>query len=271
MLGAIIGDTVGSVYEFNNVRKKDFELITKGSHLTDDSIMTLAVAEIIQNEWYDDENKVIDTLKKWGRAYPESGYGGMFKKWLFDNDFRDAYNSFGNGSAMRISSVGWYATSEEKVKKLSKLVSEVTHNHEEGLKGAEVVAMCIYYARNGKDKEFIKNYVEQYYDLNFDYEDLVKNYKFYATCQKSVPQSIYCFLISKDFEDCLRTTISIGGDCDTTSAISCAIAEAYYKEIDKDLIETVLSRLPEEKDNCNPREIVNKFINYKESCNKKIR
>ena len=267
MIGAIIGDTIGSVYEFNNTRKKDFELITKDSHLTDDSIMTLAIAEIIQNNWYNNNNKIIDTLKKWGRAYPEVGYGGMFKKWLFDDTLREPYNSYGNGSAMRISSVGWYATSEEEVKKLSKLVTGVTHNHEEGLKGAEVVAMCIYYARNGKSKDFIKNYVEQYYDLNFDYEDLVKNYKFYATCQKSVPQAIYCFLISKDFEDCLRTTISIGGDCDTTSAISCAIAEAYYKEIDKDLIETVLSRLPEEKDNCNPREIINNFIQYKSNLN----
>jgi len=263
MLGAIIGDVVGSVYEFNNVKNKNFELIREESKLTDDSIMTLAVCEIIQNKWYDNKDKIIDTLKKWGNAYPDVGYGGMFKKWLFDENLRDAYNSFGNGSAMRISSVGWYANSEEEVKKLAKLVTEVTHNHEEGLKGAEVVAMCIYYARIGKSKEFIKNYVKQYYNIDFDYEDLVENYKFYATCQKSVPQAIYCFLISKDFEDCLRTTISIGGDCDTTSAMSCAIAEAYYKKIDNNLIKKVLEKLPSPRPNCHPKEIIDKFIQSK--------
>ena len=130
---------------------------------------------------------------------------------------------------MRVSSVGWIANSEEEVRELSKKVTEVTHNHPEGLKGAEVTAMCVYYARMGKDKEFIKNYVEQYYDLNFDYEELRRTYVHDAEiCQVTVPQAIYCFLISKDFEDCLRTTIAIGGDCDTTAAISCAIAEAYY-------------------------------------------
>jgi len=267
MLGAIIGDCVGSFYEFNNVRSKNFTLINKESRLTDDSIMTLAVAEIIQNKWYDDKDKIIDTLKKWGRTYPESGYGGMFKKWLFDDNMRDAYNSFGNGSAMRISSVGWYANSEEEVKKLSKLVTEVTHNHEEGLKGAEVVAMCVYYARIGKSKEFIKNYVNEFYDVNFDYDNLAKNYKFYASCQKSVPQAIFCFLISENFEDCLRTTISIGGDCDTTSAISCAIAEAYYKKIDTDLINSVLKLVPKQKNGCNPLKIIEKFLKEKGSYN----
>ena len=267
MLGAIIGDTVGSTYEFNNVRKKDFKLFTDESKLTDDSIMTLAVAEIIQNKWYDDKDKIIDTLKRWGKAYPEVGYGGMFKKWLFDDNLREAYNSFGNGSAMRISSVGWYANSEEEVKKLARLVTEVTHNHEEGLKGAEVVAMCIYYARIGKSKEFIRSYVEQYYDINFDYNDLVEKYKFHATCQKSVPQAIYCFLISDNFEDCLRTTISIGGDCDTTSAMSCAIAEAYYKDIDKSLIESVFRLLPDKKDDCDPKKVLKDFFKHREENN----
>lgn len=260
MLGAIIGDTVGSAYEFSNVRKKDFQLFSDKSKLTDDSIMTLAVAEIIQNKWYNDKDKIIDTLKKWGKAYPEVGYGGMFKKWLFDDSLRAAYNSFGNGSAMRISSVGWYANSEKEVKELSKLVTEVTHNHEEGLKGAEVIAMCIYYARIGKSKEFIKEYVEQYYDIDFDYNDLVENYKFHATCQKSVPQAIYCFLISDSFEDCLRTTISIGGDCDTTSAMSCAIAEAFYKQINYKFIFKTLDLFPPEKDGCCPKQIISTFL-----------
>ena len=240
MIGALIGDIVGSVYEFDNVRSKQFPLFTEESFMTDDSIMTLAVAEIIQNKLYNDQDKVIDTLKKWGRAYPDRGYGGMFYKWLF-TDQRESYNSFGNGSAMRISAVGWYGRSEEEVKELSKFVTEVTHSHPEGIKGAEVVAMCIYYARKGKTKEFIKNYVEQYYDLDFNYDDLVKNYKFNETCQETVPQAIYCFLISNSFEDCLRTTISIGGDCDTTSAISCAIAEAFYKDISEELLDKILS------------------------------
>lgn len=262
MIGAIIGDTIGSVYEFDNVRSKNITLFTKDSFLTDDSIMTLAVAEIVQNKWYNDKNKIIDTLKKWGRAYPNRGYGGMFHRWLF-SDMRDSYNSFGNGSAMRISAVGWYGRSEEEVKEISRFVTEVTHSHPEGIKGAEVVAMCIYYARKGKSKEFIKKYVEQFYNLDFDYEHLVRNYKFNETCQETVPQAIYCFLISNSFEDCIRTTISIGGDCDTTSAISCAIAEAYYKDIDEELLDKMFKYLPKPKDGCNPGVIISNFIEYK--------
>lgn len=262
MIGALIGDIVGSVYEFDNVRSKQFPLFTEESFMTDDSIMTLAVAEIIQNKLYNDQDKVIDTLKKWGRAYPDRGYGGMFYKWLFTEQ-RESYNSFGNGSAMRISAVGWYGRSEEEVKELSKFVTEVTHSHPEGIKGAEVVAMCIYYARKGKTKEFIKNYVEQYYDLDFNYDDLVKNFKFNETCQETVPQAIYCFLISNSFEDCLRTTISIGGDCDTTSAISCAIAEAFYKDISEELLDKIYQYLPKASNGCNPGIILSKFLEYK--------
>ena len=263
MIGAIIGDTVGSVYEFNNHRSKDIELITKYSRPTDDTMMTLAVAEICQKKLYDNKDAVIDTFKKWGKAYPNSGYGGRFRKWLF-TDIRDAYGSYGNGSAMRISPVGWYGRDEEEVKHIARKVTEVTHNHEEGLKGAEVVAMCIYYARIGKSKEFIKEYVERYYNLDFDYKDLKENYYFNETCQESVPQAIYCFLISNSFEDCLRTTISIGGDCDTTAAISCAIAEAYYKELDNSLVKEVLSRLPYKTNDCNPKEVILNFYKYQD-------
>ena len=262
MIGAIIGDIIGSVYEFDNVKSKEFNLFTEESFLTDDSIMTLAIAEIIQNKWYNDRDKVVDTLKKWGRAYPDRGYGGMFRKWLF-SDLRDSYNSFGNGSAMRISAVGWYGRSEEEVKEMSKLVTEVTHSHPEGIKGAEVVAMCIYYAKKGKTKEFIRKYVEQFYDLNFNYENLVRNYKFNETCQETVPQAIYCFLISNSFDDCIRTTISIGGDCDTTAAISCAIAEAYYKDINEFYLNKIFGYLPLPKEGCNPSMIISKFMDYK--------
>lgn len=265
MLGAIIGDVVGSVYEFNNVRTKDFEMFNQNSFLTDDSIMTLAVAEILQKKYVYDKDKIIDTLKKWGRTYKNRGYGNRFYNWLLSDD-RNAYKSYGNGAAMRISPVGWYANSEEEVKDFARRITEVTHNHKEGLKGAEVTAMCVYYAKIGKSKEFIKEYVKQYYNIDFNYEDLRKHYQFNETCQESVPQAIYCFLISNSFEDCLRTTISIGGDCDTTAAISCAIAEAYYKNINSNLINLVFERLPKANNNCNPLETIcsfGRFVNYK--------
>lgn len=262
MIGAIIGDTVGSVYEFNNIKTKEFPLFSSSSRLTDDSIMTLAIAECIQNGYINDKDKIIDTLKKWGRAYPNAGYGGMFFDWIFSG-MRKSYNSYGNGAAMRISAVGWYADSEEKVKKMSKALTEVTHSHPEGIKGAEVTAMCVYYAKIGKSKEFIKSYVEKYYSLDFSYEELRKTYYHgEEICQNTVPQAIYCFLISNDFEDCLRTTISIGGDCDTTAAISCAIAEAYYKYIDQSLIDEVLKRIYP-SNGCNPLYVINLFNNYK--------
>ncbi len=239
-LGAIIGDVVGSRFEFHNLRSKDFELITKESNFTDDTIMTIAVMDAL----IDKKKNITDTIKKYGLKY-FSSYGVAFQMWLYSNN-KKPYNSFGNGAAMRVSSVGWLANSEDDVKKLSRYVTEVTHNHPEGIKGAEITAMCVYYARMGKSKEFIKNYVSEYYNLDFDYKDLVKNYKFNETCQETVPQAVYCFLISKDFEDCLRTCVSIGGDSDTLAAISCSIAEAYYKYIDDDLVNNVIDILPKD-------------------------
>lgn len=270
MLGAIIGDTVGSVYEFNNIKTKEFPLISPRTTWTDDSIMTIAITECIQKGYLNDRDKIVDTLKKWGRAYPNAGYGGMFYRWLFSS-MRESYNSFGNGAAMRISSVGWYANSEEEVKEMSKALTEVTHSHPEGIKGAEITAMCVYYARTGKSKDFIKAYVENYYDLNFDYEDLRKTY-FHGEeiCQNTVPQAIYCFLISNDFEDCLRTTISIGGDCDTTASISCAIAEAYYGSIDENLVNEVVNRLPKSVNQCNANVILNGYLEHKKSLKSKF-
>ena len=259
MLGAIIGDIVGSIYEFNNIRTMKFPLFTDKNFFTDDTIMTLAVAEILQNGYVNDNDKVIDTLKKWGRAYPDSGYGGRFYQWLF-SDSRNAYGSFGNGSAMRVSACGWYGNSEEEVKDLATKVTIVTHNHPEGLKGAIVVATCIYYARMGKSKAFIKDYIEKFYDVDFSYEELRKNYKFSATCQDSVPEALYCFLISDSFEETIRTTISIGGDCDTTSAIAGSIAEAFFG-IPDNIKEEALKRLPKETNGCNAKKIVDRFIN----------
>lgn len=244
MLGAVIGDVVGSRYEFNNIKTKDFELFGKGCYATDDTVMTCAVAEVLVNNKQNDKDCIIDTLKKWGRKYPHAGYGGHFGRWVLGSE-REPYNSYGNGAAMRVSAVGWIAKSEEEVKDFLRRVTEVTHNHPEGIKGAEVVAMCIYYARQGKDKAFIKEYVEKYYNLDFDYENLRKAYTHAEEiCQNTVPQAIFCFLISDSFEDCLRTTISIGGDCDTTAAISCAIAEAYYGgcgECEKEVLDYLTS------------------------------
>ena len=262
MLGAILGDIVGSAYENNNLKSKEFELFVENSTVTDDTIMTLAVAECIQNGYFNNKQKIVEIFKKWGRAYPNAGYGKLFAKWLFSKKTKP-YGSFGNGAAMRISSVGWYAKSEEEVKFLSKIFTEVTHNHPDALKAAEVTAMCVYYARIGKSKDFIKAYVEKYYNIDFKYEELLENFVFDENCNNTIPQAIYCFLISTSFEDCIRTTISIGGDCDTTSAISCAIAEAYYKEIDKTLLKKILKYLPLSNDVCNPDYIIQRFIKFK--------
>lgn len=252
MYGAIIGDIVGSRFEFNNHRSKEFELINESCNFTDDTILTVAIMDILLKNKIEDTNYIVKTIKKYGLKYPSS-YGCSFRWWLNSND-SEPYNSFGNGAAMRVSPIGWLAQNEEEVIRWSKNVTEITHNHPEGLLGAEVTAMCVYYAKIGKSKEFIRKYVEQYYNLDFDYEELKRNYWFNETCQNTVPQAIYCFLISEDFEDCVRTSISIGGDSDTLAAISCSIAEAYYKDIDKNLIKKIEKKLPNEF-----KEIIRKF------------
>jgi len=241
MLGAIIGDIVGSIYEFDNHRWKAFELFSKKMFFTDDTVMTCAVAKSLLDSR---GANIIKCLKDYGYAYPHKGYGGSFRTWLFGGK-SEPYYSFGNGSAMRVSPVAWFAKSEEEVKILSKRVTEVTHDHPEGLKGAEVTAMCIFKALEGGGdlsvKEKIREYAEKEYPeiKKMNYADLVRNYKFNETCQNTVPQAIYCFLISKNFEDCIRTSVSIGGDTDTLCAISCAIAEAYYgipKQFKKEIL-----------------------------------
>ena len=224
MIGAIIGDIVGSRFEFHNYRKKDFKLFDNKCFFTDDTVMTCAVAYSLLYG-----KDVARTLKSFGRRFPGRGYGGSFHRWLYSND-DSPYYSFGNGAAMRVSAVGWLAKDENEVRSLSRKVTEVTHDHPEGLKGAEATAMCVYLAVNGFSKEQIKERMLEYYPQirNFNYKHLVKTYFFNETCQNTVPQAFYCFLISKNFEDCLRTSVSIGGDSDTLCAISCAIAEAYY-------------------------------------------
>ena len=248
MIGAIIGDVVGSRFEFNNIRTKKFELISKESVFTDDTVLTIAVMDwLCHAEDPVDKKEASRYLQKWARKYPNSGFGGMFHRWMhLENP--EPYNSCGNGSAMRISPVAWMLEDEEDMLDACRTITSVTHNHPEGMKGAEVTAQMIFKAKNGATMEELYEYAVSMYPeiASMDYEDLRQNFKFDETCQKTVPQAIYCFLISKDFEDCLRTTISIGGDCDTTAAISCAIAEVYYDEIPTELVTAVKNKLTKE-------------------------
>ena len=245
MLGAIIGDMVGSLYEFHPIKRKEFEIFDNRMRMTDDSYCTLAVAKVLVDHYpfsFDEQSlKDIqsDLIKEFGRTWYQHrtcGFGGMFYRWCdkaFRTGYAEPYNSFGNGSAMRISPVGWMAKSEDEVKILSKTVTEITHNHPEGIKGAEAIAMAIFLARNGASKEEIRErMVDDYYPeiLSLDFDELVEHYEFSEICQKSVPQAIYCFLISNSLEDTIRNCVAIGGDCDTTGAMAGAIAEAYYQK-----------------------------------------
>lgn len=246
MLGAFIGDVVGSRFEFHNHRNKNFELVNDSCFFTDDTVLTVAVMDILLSGDASSEN-CKNTIAKWAKKYPNSGYGLRFNNWIYSVD-HTPYKSIGNGSAMRISPVGWFAKSEEDVKKISCAITDVTHNTYQGRKGAEVVAMCIFKALHGATKDDLRKYIVSKYPEveTFDYETLRKTYGFNETCPGSVPQALYCFLISNSFEDCLRTTISIGGDCDTTAAISCAIAEAFYLNVPEDLCNAVFNKLSEE-------------------------
>jgi ADP-ribosyl-[dinitrogen reductase] hydrolase len=237
ILGAIVGDIEGSHFEWNNAKTKGIDIFSPYCRFTDDTVMTLAVMEICDKKLFGDPKAMAATLRKWGARYPNVGYGGMFRKWLADPKM-GPYGSFGNGAAMRISPVGWVASSEEEAAKLSRAVTSITHNDPRGIEGAEVTAMCVYYARIGKSKEFIKNYIAKHYDIGFDYVDLVKNYEFSSTCQGSVPQALFAFLISENYEDFIRTAMAIGGDCDTTGAIGGGVAEAYYGGVEPKLLET---------------------------------
>ena len=234
MIGAILGDIVGSIYEFNNIKTKEFELFGKGCEFTDDSIMTAAVAKaLLQYEHIDKDNieqfkeDLITVMHDIGRNYPYCGYGGRFFDWII-NERRTPYNSYGNGSAMRVSSVGWYAKTLEEAKLIAKATADVTHNHPEGVKGAVATAGAVFLARTGADKEEIKAYVSNYYTINFTLEDIRPVYRFNETCQDTVPQAMQAFFESVSFEDAIRNAISIGGDSDTLAAITGAVAEAYY-------------------------------------------
>ncbi len=244
MLGAIIGDVVGSRYEFGGMKGKSFPMFHPMCTFTDDTVCTIAVAKTLIDNYpisYSEEGlekikkDLVENFKYFVKKNPNCGYGRNFYYWAtghYKNGYKP-YNSWGNGSGMRVSPVGWIANSIEEVKKLSKAVSEVTHNHPEGIKGAEAIAMCIYMARYGKTKEEIKEYIyDNYYpELDYlDYEELLETYEFDVSCQGSVPQAVFCFLIGESFNDVIKTAVSIGGDSDTIACMAGAIAEAYYKD-----------------------------------------
>ena len=229
IIGAIIGDIVGSRFEFNNYRSTDFEFLNDKCFFTDDSVMTIAVADWVTNKRQTDRHLAL-YLREWGRKYPNRGYGGMFLRWLLSKELSSPYNSFGNGSAMRVSPCGFYAQSLDEALLLAKQSAEVTHNHPEGIKGAQSVAAAIYLAKTGNTKAIIKEYIENNfgYDLSRTCDEIRRFYKFNETCQETCPEAIIAFLESHDYESAIRLGISLGGDSDTIGAITGGIAAAYY-------------------------------------------
>ncbi len=242
MLGAIIGDVLGSTFEFYPMKTKKFELLDNKSHFTDDTVMTVAVADSIMNEV-----PYTESLQQWGRKYPRAGYGGWFRKWIHQDDPKP-YNSFGNGSAMRCSSVGWLLDDEESVLDEAKKSAEITHNHPEGIKGAQAVALGVLMGRKGSSKKEIKGKLEKLfgYNLNQKLEQIIPSYTFDSTCQGSVPQAIIAFLESTDFEDAIRNAISLGGDADTQACITGSLAEAHYQNIPEEISSFVRWRIEDD-------------------------
>lgn len=238
--GAIIGDIVGSIYEFSNIKTKKFPFFTMNGYITDDSCMTIAVADALikwKRDGGDLQQLTIQSMREIGFKHPNMGYGFGFAKWLFNKE-SEPYNSWGNGAAMRVSAVGWIGNSITEVKRLSCMVTAVSHDHIEGIKGAEATAVCVYLARMGKDKNEIAKYItDNYYDWCSSVAELQANYSWDGSCQGTVPPALQCFLESESFEDAIRNAISIGGDSDTIGAITGAVAGAYYG-IPKEMIET---------------------------------
>ncbi len=233
MLGAIIGDIAGSRFEWDSIKTKEFELLTARGHCrpTDDSIMSLAVAKAIldcKGDYEQLEKNAISCMQALGRKYPDAGYGGRFRQWIYYDD-PQPYRSFGNGAAMRVSPCGFAASSLDEAISLARAVTKVTHNHPEGIKAAEATAAAIFLARSGKSISEIRDYIESnYYQIDFTLDSIRPTYAFDVTCQGSVPQAFEAFYESTGFEDAIRNAISIGGDSDTIAAITGGMAEAYY-------------------------------------------
>jgi ADP-ribosylglycohydrolase len=242
MIGSILGDIIGSTYEFNPSKDYNFQLFTKEMTFTDDSVLTFAVIESLLDKIPFDK-----TIHKWGNEYPGRGYGLRFSQWLASEN-PQPYNSFGNGSAMRVSPVGLVLPSRAQVLNYAKLSAEVTHNHPEGIKGAQAVALAIHLACQGLDKKVIKEEIENEfgYNVSKSYQQIQLVYEFDETCQGSVPESLIAFFESTDFESAIRLAVSLGGDADTQACIVGGIAEAYYKEIPKDITDKCMSLLTPE-------------------------
>lgn len=252
MYGAILGDIIGSPYEFDQGNKtKDFPLLSERSTFTDDTVMTLAVGWVFldaqpnADEWWI-RFRLIKEMQRYGKQYPNAGYGGMFRRWLRERD-PQPYNSYGNGSAMRVSSVGWLYNDLETVRSMARLSAEVSHNHPEGIKGAEATASAIYLARTGSTKAEIKAYIEENfeYDLSRTCDEIRPGYYHKESCQETVPEAITAFLEGESFEDVIRTAVSLGGDCDTLTCIAGSIAEGFYG-VPEELKEECRNRLPKE-------------------------
>lgn len=260
MLGAIVGDVVGSVYEWDNYKGVDFPFLVDRCFFTDDSVMTVAVADALLS--LDDDGLMDDDLVReairvslvdYGRSYPDAGYGAHFREWILSVE-HFPYGSYGNGSAMRVSAVAYFASSLEGVLRLARLSAEVSHDHLEGIKGAEAVAGCVYMARSGFSKDEIRSFVESgYYDVSFCLDDIRPGYVFDVSCQGSVPIAIRSFLEGDGFISVVRLAVSVGGDSDTIAAIAGSIAGAFYG-VPKDVEGVVLSRLDDRL-----REVVGRF------------
>ncbi len=244
MLGAIAGDIIGSVYEFNPVKQKEFPLFSDHSEFTDDTVMTIATAEALLHH-----RPYTESFRSWGRRYPGRGYGTHFQAWL-NSDSLGPYNSFGNGSAMRVSPVAYSCNALPQLLLEAKKNAEGTHNHPEGIKGAQATAVAIFWARQNpaQDKEALRSYLETTFDYHLQRtcDSIREGYHFQVSCQQSVPESIIAFLDSTDFEDAIRNAVSLGGDADTMAAISGSIAEPYYGGVPQHIQKEVMARLPQE-------------------------
>ena len=240
LLGALAGDAIGSIYEYKAPKSTEFELFTPYSNITDDSVLTIAVADAIINQ-----RSYYDSIRTYALKYPHSGYGGFFKRWMYSGQ-PQPYNSFGNGSAMRVSPVGWAFDTVDETLRQAMASAEITHNHPEGIKGAQAVALAIFRARNGTTKEQIRSEITKQfeYDLSFTLDDIRPTYRFDETCQKTVPPAVVAFLESNDFESAIRNAISLGGDADTLAAITGSIAETFYGGVPEEIGNDVRYRVP---------------------------
>lgn len=278
MLGAIIGDTVGSVYEFHNTKEYNFPLFQKRSNYTDDSVMTMAVAHWLLNDSEHSYQGLEDSMVQFGKQFPcpMGGYGGGFKRWLstperlrsFDTEYgespyesttgRHPYGSFGNGSAMRVSAVGWFFDTLEETERVAAISAAITHNHPEGIKGAQATAAAIFMARNGASKEEIREYIgsKYAYDLHKTWAEWHPIYDWDSSCQGTVPQAIIAFLDSESFEDAIRKAVSLGGDSDTLACITGGITEAFYGWIPATFADEIYERIPAEW-----RDLLIEFVN----------